>query len=198
MKDLFQLLKKHKLSPNGYYILYCLDSNLDYRQLPVTAAAELTKLKHYGYIDKETGHLTKEAKLMLIEASKLFLRTAKTIQDELGNEFAENVKKYRDLFPAGIQHGRALRTSATDLSPRFVWFFKTFPAITWDMIFRATEKYIDSFGRDLTYCKNSSYFIKKDDKSKSTICELATWCENLEEEDVDTTHGDYGGFNDVI
>lgn len=142
--------------------------------------------------------MTKEAKVLLTEASKLFLKNAKDIHDELGTEFAKNVKKYRDLFPAGIQHGRALRTSTTDLAPRFVWFFKTFPAITWDMIFRATESYIDSFGRDLTYCKNSSYFIKKDDKSKSTISDLATWCENLEEIDVDAPSGDYGGFNDVI
>lgn len=192
------MLKKYKLSPNSYYILYCLDSNLDYKELPVTVAAELTKLKHYGYIDKETGHLTKEAKLVLVEASKLFLRNAKSIQDELGNEFTENVKKYKELFPAGIQQGRALRTSVTDLSPRFIWFFKTFPAITWDMVFRATEKYIESFGRDLTYCKNSSYFIKKDDKHKSTISDLATWCENLEEDEADSSYGDYGGFNEVI
>jgi len=170
---------------------------MDYSHLP-GQAAEITRLKHYGYLDKETGKLTDQAKIILIEASKLFNRNVKNLHDELDKNFSDNVKKYRDLFPAGIQHGRALRTSATDLSPRFVWFFKTFPAITWDMIFRATEKYIESFGRDLTYCKNSSYFIKKDDKSKSTICDLATWCENLDEDDDVTGPERYSGLNDVI
>jgi hypothetical protein len=169
---------------------------MDYSDLP-GQSAEITRLKYHGYLDKETGKLTDQAKIILIEASKLFNRNVKNLHDELDKDFSDNVRKYRDLFPAGIQHGRALRTSATDLSPRFMWFFKTFPTITWDMIFRATEKYIDSFGRDLTYCKNSSYFIKKDDKSKSTICELATWCENLEEDDTDPKE-DYNGFNDVI
>jgi len=196
MKDLFLLLKKHNLTPNGYFILYSCDNKIDYSYLP-GQAAEITRLKHYGYLDKETGTLTAEAKLLLIEASKLFNRNVKNLHDALDKEFSDNVKKYRDLFPAGIQHGRALRTSTTDLSPRFVWFFKTFPAITWDMVFRATEKYIESFGRDLTYCKNSSYFIKKDDKTKSTICDLATWCENLDEDDS-TGLERYSGLNDVI
>lgn len=197
MKDLFLLLKKHNLTPNGYYILFSCSEGLNYSDLP-GQSAEITRLKHYGYLTKEDGKLTDAAKLILVEASKLFNRNVKNLHDELDKEFTSNVKRYRDLFPAGIQHGRALRTSATDLSPRFVWFFKTYPVITWDMIFRATEKYIDSFGRDLTYCKNSSYFIKKDDKNKSTISDLATWCENLEEDEADSSYGDYGGFNEVI
>jgi hypothetical protein len=169
---------------------------MDYSDLP-GQSAEITRLKYHGYLDKETGKLTDQSRVILVEASKLFNRNVKNLHDELDKEFTENVKKYRDLFPAGIQHGRALRTSTTDLSPRFVWFFKTFPAITWDMIFRATEKYIESFGRDLTYCKNSSYFIKKDDKNKSTICDLATWCENLDEDDTSRLEK-YSGLNDVI
>jgi hypothetical protein len=197
MKDLFLLLKKHNLTPNGYYILYSSNERLDYSDLP-GQAAEITRLKHYGYLDKETGKLTNEAKIILVEASKIFNKNVKDLHDELGEEFKTNVRKYRELFPAGIQHGRAFRTSSTDLSPRFVWFFKTFPAITWDMIFRATEKYIESFGRDLTYCKNSSYFIKKDDKNKSTMCDLATWCENLDEDEDVTGSERYSGFNDVI
>ena len=196
MKDLFLLLKKNNLTPNGYYILFSCSEGLDYSDLP-GQAAEITRLKHYGYLDKTTGKLTDAAKLILVEAGKLFTRNVKNLHDELGQEFSSNVKKYRDMFPAGIQHGRALRTSATDLSPRFIWFFKTFPAVTWDMVFRATEKYIDSFGRDLTYCKNSSYFIKKEDKYKSSISDLGTWCENLEEDDTDPRES-YSGFNDVI
>lgn len=197
MKDLFQLLKKHNLTPNGHYILFSYNEKIDCSDLP-GQAAEITRLKYYGFLDKVTGVPTDLAKGVLAEANKLMTRNVKNLHDELDEEFSNNVKKYRDLFPAGIQHGRALRTSVTDLTPRFVWFFKAFPAITWEMVFRATEKYIDSFGKNLTYCKSSSYFIKKEDKSKSSLSELATWCENLEEMDMELPNGDYGGFNDVI
>jgi hypothetical protein len=43
----------------------------------------------------------------------------------------------------------------------------------------------------------SRSFIKKDDKNKSTICDLATWCENLDEDD-NTGLERYSGLNDVI
>ena len=48
------MLKKHNLTPNGYYILYSFSEKLDYSDLP-GQAAEITRLKHYGYLFNKTG-----------------------------------------------------------------------------------------------------------------------------------------------
>ena len=191
MKELFQLLKQKNLSPNGYYILYSLQ-NKEKLDLKISYSAEITKLKYNEFLD-ESVNLTNEAILILEEACCLFSNQPKEIQKETVSEFTENVKKYREIFPPGLKHNRMLRTGIMELSPRFVWFFKTYPQITWDEVFLATEKYVDSFGKDLTYCKSASYFIKKEDKTRNLISDLATWCEGLTEEDSEVS-GDFGGF----
>jgi len=195
MKELFLLLKQKNLSPNGYYILYSLESK-EKLDLTIPYSAEITRLKHNGFLDENTN-LTNEAKIILIEAARIFIKQSKTVHDELGADFTENVKKYRETFPPGLKSNRMLRTGITDLSPRFVWFFKTYPQITWEQVFLATEKYVESFGKDLTYCKSASYFIKKDDKTRNSISDLATWCEGLTEEDSEPS-GDFGGFYEVL
>jgi hypothetical protein len=134
------------------------------------------KLKLQGFLD-EQSRPTAEAKLLLIEAAKLHLRKIKDVTTSLDESFQENIAKYRKLFPAGVVAGKQLRNSANDLVPRMVWFQKTYPQYTWENILSATEKYIQSLGTDYTYCKTAAYFIKKDDKNKSSISLLATWCE---------------------
>ena len=45
----------------------------------------------------------------------------------------------------------------------------------------ATKKYLESFeqSNDYTYAQTSKYFIKKDDKNKSTTSTLASMCYNI-------------------
>lgn len=184
MKDLFQLLKKHNLTPNGYYLLYCLD-NTEKIELPIPDKTEMHRLQLLGYLD-EQYNITEKGKMMLIDIERFFIKKDKEPnKSDLELEFKHSVKKYIDIFPGGIVSGKALRGSISTILPRMNWFMKTYPEYTWDTIYVATRKYIESLD-NMTYCKTAGYFIKKDDKNKTTTSLLADWCEavnNMEEEE---------------
>jgi len=196
MKDLFLLLKQKNLSPNGYYILYCMDNNCDL-DLPVSHGTEEFKLKVEGFLD-ENSKLTEKAREVLIQAERQQIKQLKNVSKELDDSFKENVLKYKDLFPKGIVAGKALRVGSKELETRLTWFFKSYPQFTWDTIFKATEKYIDAQSSDMRYCMRSDYFIKKDDKSKSSVSLLAAWCEQINESDDDDTNNPIDDFYQVI
>ena len=198
MKDLFQLLKQKKLSPNGYYLLYCLDSNIEFGEfdLPVPKAAELFKLKQTGLID-ESGNISMEGKLVVIEATKLYLRQVKSIKDELDDDYKSNVEKYRDLFPAGVVEGKRLKSTSSELTARFIWFFKSFPQFSWNTVLGATADYIESKAQEMKFCRNASYFIKKSENG-GTISDLASWCEAYDEEKKENEKRMPSTFNKLL
>lgn len=179
MKELFQLLKRHNLSPNGFYLIYCLGNNTNF-ELNIPLAAELYKLQEAGYVD-EKNRLTNKAKIVLIESGKIYLRNVKSIKDELDTNYKDNIEKYRMLFPSGVIEGKRLRCTSAELTPKFVWFFKTYPQFTWDNVLNATKSYLESKASDMKYCRNASYFIKKTEHT-NTISDLASWCESYIEE----------------
>lgn len=158
-------------------------------------STEMHKLKLAGFLDAQSRP-TPLAKELLIETAKLHLRKMKDVTASLGDDFADNVGRYRKLFPPGMISGRQLRNSVADLTPRMAWFTKTYPQYTWENILSATQKYIDSLVGDYTYCKSAAYFIKKDDKNKTSLSLLATWCEA--ELDDDNTESVSIGFNKLV
>lgn len=199
MKELFHILKQKNLSPNGFYILYSLQSK-EKLELTIPYSAEITRLKHNGFLN-ENATLTDLAKLTLNEILSISVgqeNVSKSITPTIDENFIDNVKRYRETFPAGVRNGRVLRTGVAELTPRLLWFFKSYPQFSWEQVLLATEKYVESFGKDLTYCKSASYFIKKEDRNRNPASELATWCENLEEEESSNTEGDFGGFYEAI
>lgn len=154
------------------------------------------KLKLLGYLD-DNHNLTPAAMNVLIEIESSLGQTkeGKTLgADDL---FKANVAKYRELFPKGVVNGRVLRNGSVDLISRMLWFFQTYPQYSWDMVLNATQSYINSLGTDLTYCKTSKYFIKKDDKNKLTISLLAEWCEAELDEDREEV-SPIIGFNKLV
>jgi len=196
MKDLFQLLKKHNLTPNGYYLLYCLD-NTEKIELAIADKTELHRLQLMNYVDNQ-GNITAEAKMFLIQAALLFSKRSKdsTIDSNPDEEFKQNVKEYINLFPSGVTSGKALRGSATAIVPRMRWFFHNYPEYTWENVYLATKRYLESLSvSDMTYCKTAAYFVKKDDKSKNTISLLADWCAAVADEDEDQSSSPALGFN---
>ena len=60
MKKLFQLLKTANLTPNGYYLMYCLTKN-ELIELPISHTTECQKLKILGYLDS-SSNLTEKGK----------------------------------------------------------------------------------------------------------------------------------------
>ena len=160
------------------------DCDLD---LPVSYATEQFKLKVEGFLDSNSK-ITEKAKEVLIMAERQQIRQLKSVSQELDESFKENVVKYREIFPKGIISGKPLRVGIKELETRLNWFFKNYPHFTWAIVFKATEKYIESQSVDMKYCMRSDYFIKKDDKVKSTASLLAAWCEQVDESDDDSNN----------
>jgi len=161
--------------------MYCLAKN-ENLSLKIPYATELRKLGLLGYVD-ENHNLTSTALKVLMDIDAGMGDDKVQKSKLIDSEFADNVTKYRELFPKGVVNGKALRNGTIELTNRMLWFFKNYPQYTWDHVLNATQNYINSFGTDLTYCKTSAYFIKKEDKNKNTISLLADWCEaELDEE----------------
>jgi hypothetical protein len=162
----------------------------------VPKAAELFKLKQTGLID-ESGNISMEGKLVVIEATKLYLRQVKSIKDELDDDYKSNVEKYRDLFPAGVVEGKRLKSTSSELTARFIWFFKSFPQFSWNTVLGATADYIESKAQEMKFCRNASYFIKKSENG-GTISDLASWCEAYDEEKKENEKRMPSTFNKLL
>lgn len=158
-----------------------MENNCDL-DLPVNHGTEEFKLKVEGFLD-DKSKLTEKARTILIQAERQQIKQLKSVSKELDDSFKENVAKYKELFPRGIVAGKALRVGNKELEGRLSWFFKNYPQFTWDIVFKATEKYIEAQSNDMRFCMRSDYFIKKDDKSKSSVSLLAAWCEQVNESD---------------
>lgn len=195
MKKLFQLFKKTNLTPNGHYLLYCLAKN-EHLDLKIPYTTEMHKLKLLGYLD-DNHNLTPAAMNVLMEIESSLNQTKDYKALAVDDIFKANVAKYREIFPRGVIDGRALRNGSLELTNRMVWFFQTYPQYTWDVVLSATKSYINSLGEDLTYCKTSKYFIKKDDKYKVTVSLLADWCEAELDEDKEQA-SPVIGFNKLV
>lgn len=190
MKELYDFLVKNKVSPNGLFVLHCTHCSYMYPNY-VNFNHEQYRLEITGHLRKEnTGvniiykvtekglHLLREAEHVLTKMK----RAKKAINLE---DWEDNVVRYNEMFPKGKKEGSSVsfRTNPRELMDRFMWFFKEYPEYTWEHVFQATEKYVSTFDEatGFTYMQTSKYFIKKDDKSKTTTSTLATMCYNIVE-----------------
>jgi hypothetical protein len=192
MRELFQLFKDNELTPNGYYVLHCIENNV-IMDLNLAYSTEMHRLKLQGFLD-EKSNLTEKGIMVLNQINKV--EPKKTNKEAITADFKSNLLKYRELFPTTKEAGRPVRSTLVDLEPRMQWFFRTYTEYTWDMVLNATQKYIESQSGDYRYCMTSAYFIKKDDKNRSTLSTLATWCEAENDEQPDSNP--FVGFNRLV
>jgi hypothetical protein len=180
---------KYNLSPN---LIYFLDSTRN-RIKPtaiINAEAERIIAHSKGLID-ENGKLTQIAIVVLDEFENFLVKTKKKVtSDVLGDNFLDNIKTYREIFPTGfLPHGEIARQSIEELKLKFIWFFKTYPDFDWPLIHEATNYYKFLKSKvGYKFMVTSSYFIQKSDiKTKSTKSVLADYCQLLME-DPDVIH----------
>lgn len=203
MKDLYDFLVKNKVSPNGLFVLHCTHNGYMY--------PNYVNFNHEQYRLEITGHLTKEntgisTVYKITEKGLHLLREAEHTLTKMKRakkaiplqEWEDNVVKYNEMFPKGKKEGSSIsfRTNPRELMDRFMWFFKEYPEYTWEHVFQATEKYVNTFDEasGFTYMQTSKYFIKKDDKSKTTTSTLATMCYNIVEGNDTEVHSGYHYF----
>lgn len=188
MTEIFHKLVGNGLTPNAFYVLYCIKEKIvvsDY----VNRAIECKKLQSDAWLD-ENLQLTSKSIIFITEIDGYFKKSKKkTTINLLGDNFIDNIKKYNEIFPnKKLSSGKYARTNAKTLENSFRWFFEQYD-YSWDIIFKATARYVDEYSiRRYDYMRTSQYFIRKQNTDKTWDSDLATYCEvviNGEDDIVD-------------
>lgn len=124
-----------------------------------------------------------KALTILDEFETCLVKTKKKVATSvLGDNFLENIHKYRNIFPTGpLPHGELARQSVQELKDKFVWFFKTYPEFSWEQVLSAAHFYVwRKSNEQYAYMSTSSYFIQKMDiKTKVNKSLLADMCQAM-------------------
>ena len=189
MKKLFDHLYLNKVTPNGLLVLHATYNDYFYSSF-VNFRHEQHRLELTGYLKSENVNGTTVYKItdkglhLIREAEKTVGKIQKVKKKNIPfSDWEEHIKNYNELFPAQKKPGTNyyFKTAPKELFSRFKWFFLEYPEYTWEDVFKATEKYINHFveSNNYTYMQLNKYFIKKDDKNRSTTSALATEIFNM-------------------
>ena len=203
MKEFYDFLNANELTPNAHYILYCMVYNLPITRVSYTS--EQYKLSLNGYLTENKSEdgiifytITPKATHVVHESEVYIcnLKTIKKVSKISYGDWEEKIKEYNELFPKGKRAGSTMsyRTNPKELYDKFKWFFQEYPEYDWELVLKATTKYVQSFeeSNDYTYMQSSKYFIKKDDKNRVTTSTLSTHCYNIVEgNDEEISTGTY-------
>jgi hypothetical protein len=179
-KEVFDIIASKGLSPNQYYLLACIQDNIQSKKINV--ALELNALVHEEYVivtKDDKLIMTDKAKKLIRKVEDLFVTQAKNAaKQKLGDDYEQMIADYNDIFPAiKLPTGKYARSNVKNLKNAFKWFFDNFD-YSWDVIFEATEKYIYDFEmQGFKYMRTAQYFIRKQDTDKSWSSDLANYCD---------------------
>ena len=180
MTEIYQRLIKEDLTPNSYYVLDCIKNKISIHKF-VNSNLECSKLISNNWLTEDL-QLTDKSIIFTTEIDGFFKKTKKKItKDLLGNNFTENLKKYVEIFPnRKLSSGKYARVNPKNLENSFRWFFENYE-YDWDMIFRATKKYIYDYSlKNYEYMRTSQYFIRKQNIDKTYDSELADYCNMID------------------
>lgn len=176
MWELFQKIQKYSITPNQCMLLFGYHEGIT----PSTSNDEDTaKLYELGYIrDKK---ITPEGNKIIVTLDNYF-KVHKKLTDKqlLGTSAADNIEKYRSIFPKGkLPSGVPSRNNVKVLAENFRWFFSEYD-YTWDEVVTATTMYVNEYQKNnYLYMQNSQYFISKQDKHKVKTSKLADYCDMI-------------------
>lgn len=179
--DLFlQKIIEKGISPNQYYLLYCLHKHIIPEHInPHLEARVLRSLK---FLTPENG-LT-ELSLALIKDIES-LTKLKPLKSDIRIS-TDYIDQYLDLWPKiKLPSGKYARSDRKNLETSFKWFFANYK-YSWDTILKATAMYLDEYElKNYMYMRTSQYFIKKAESDKSINSELANYCALIESGQTD-------------
>ncbi len=189
MKKLFDHLYISQITPNGLFVLHAVYNNYSYRNF-VNFRHEQHRLEITGFLKSNTENgvtiykITDKGLHLLRESEAIVNKIKKASKKNIPfAEWEENIKAYNQIFPAEKKPGSNyyFRTAPKELFSRFKWFFLEYPEYTWQDVFDATLRYVKGYvdSNDYTYMQLNKYFIKKDDKNRSTTSALATEIYNM-------------------
>jgi len=189
MQEIFFKMSQVELTPNMFYILYCMHAGI-VPDKSVNSSLEITRLKANDWLSEDLD-LTNKSIIFMVEIDGYFKRSKKkTSKTLMGDSFMQNIETYVSLFPnKKLSSGKYARVPAKNLENSFRWFFETYD-YDWETIFLSTQKYILEYeSKNYEYMRTSQYFIRKQSLDKSWDSDLATYCEFLKDnpdDEVDT------------
>jgi hypothetical protein len=180
MEDIFNKLILNNLTPNSYYILFCISENITPNDF-VNKNLEVNRLKIDGWL-KDNLDLTSKSIIFISEINGFFKKSKKKTSSILmGDCFLDQIKLYNEIFPnRKLSSGKYARVNVKTLENSFRWFFENY-TYSWDVVLKATEKYVDEYSiRRYEYMRTAQYFVRKQNTDKTWDSELATYCDLIE------------------
>jgi len=176
MEKIFQRLMIAGITPNQYYVLWCMREKLQPSMINI-------HLERRGLGDDwlDGDLLTGKATSLLIEIDENFKdKKAKNDKELMGPDHMKKIEEYRELFPEGkIPSGKYARDAVKNLEVNFKWFFKIHE-YDWETILKATKRYVNEYRqKNYDYMRTSKYFIKKQEKDGSITSDLASYCDMI-------------------
>jgi hypothetical protein len=179
--QLWSTCLKYRISPNQ---IYYLDSRRDQISTGSIIDADIERAiaQSNGYVDSD-NNLTAKALVVLNEFETYLVKRKKKISKEiLGDDFADRIKEYLQLFPDGkLPSGQLAKVNTKTLTDKFIKFFDMFPDYNnWPLILEATNYYIYSCSKeDNKFMQTSEYFISKQNLHKEISSKLADYCQMI-------------------
>lgn len=176
MMEMFNLILKQGLTPNQFYVLYCLQESIT--PLYINMHAELRALHLGGFIATEKLALQPKAITLLQQVGSYFrIQKKKTNSQLMGADSVENMEKYLLQFPKiKLPSGKPARADIRNIETCFKWFFENH-SYSWETILEATSRYVHEYeAKGYKFMQTSQYFIRKQQSDKSWGSELANCC----------------------
>lgn len=177
MQDIYTRLIKENLTPNAFYVLHCIKEGIVPDKF-VNKELEVARLKSAKWLNEDLT-LSNKSITFTDEINSFFKKIKKKVsKDLMGEDFLQKIQEYVEIFPnRKLNSGKYARVNPKNLEAGFRWFFENYD-YDWDMIIKATEKYVDEYSvRNYEYMRNSQYFIRRQNIDKSFESDLATYCE---------------------
>jgi len=178
MEDIFNKLIKNNLTPNQYYILWCVKNNLA-PKFNLNLSVEILRLQNDDWLN-EDKKLTSKSIILVQELESYFKNSKKkSSANIMGEDFIKRIDEYLEIFPKfKLPSGKYARSDKKNLENNFRWFFENH-SYDWDTVINATKLYVDEYERQgYKYMRTSQYFIRKLNPAEKTFeSELANYCE---------------------
>lgn len=176
MIKILQSITNESISPNGFYLLLCIQNDTDPKN--INTGAETRILEIDGYLkdkkitDKAKDLIKKISAKYDIQENKIVKKKAGMTEDDIAK-----MNEYRSIFPKGILPSQVpSRVPIKELEKKFTWFFNNYD-YSWDVVIKATKRYVSEFeANNFLYMKNSGYFVSKLEKN-GLVSTLASYCD---------------------
>lgn len=178
IRKIFKMAADEGLSAADLYTLASLkDLKKEYGETFCASIAK-DRLVKEGWLTNDENH--SERSIALLSSMTKLFKPVKSKKPEIEVD-SNMIRKYNSIFPRMKIPTSNLQAQSNEkeLLGKFKKFFTLFgTTYSWDIILRATEKYInDRESEKYNYMRTSSYFIAKMNKDGSWIYDLATWCD---------------------